>query len=209
MPPSKPQAAILKLSERARILIHQLLDRHQQPASIALAIARATHERISVSAVAAYARHYAVTVQAQEDARQTASNLVAGMIRQGAEVSDLVRAAFYEGLHRLAESGELRKMNPMILEAIDRKRIELDLHKKQVSLAERRVQVFEERLQLDRKKAQALTQKLERKARSGASVTPEEIRQIREIYGVYDSTDRDGRAEQQSLRRPGPNPDPP
>ena len=100
-------------------------------------------------------------------------------------------------------------MNPLLLEAVDRKRIELDLHKKQVSLAERRVQVFEERLHLDRKKAQAFTQKLERKVRRGASVTPREIRQIREIYGVYDATDRDARTEQRSLRRLEPAPDPP
>jgi hypothetical protein len=209
MPRTTPQVAIVKLSERARILVHQMLDCHEEPASIARAIALATHERIAASTVAAYAKQYAVKVQAKQDARQRTSNLIAEMLRKGADVTELLRAAFYEGFHRLAESGTLRDMNPLLFEAVERKRIELDLHKKQVSLAERRVQVFEERLHLDRKKAQAITQKLERKARCGSSVTPQEIRQIREIYGVYDSTDRDARAEERSLRRLEPSAEPP
>jgi hypothetical protein len=200
MPPTTPQLAVLQLSERARIHVNQMLDRHQQPAIIARSIGRSTHERISASAIAAYAKQYALKVQVKEDARQRATILVTGMIRQGADVSESLRAAFYESFNFHVEIGTLKKMNPLLFEAADRRRIELDLHKKQVSLAERRVQVFEERLHLDRKKAQALTEKLERKARIGASVTPEEIRQIREIYGVYDSTDRDGRAEEHSLR---------
>lgn len=208
MPPTIPQVAIVKLSERARIHVHQMLDRHETPSSIARCIGRTTGEHIAAATVAAYANHYAVKVQAKEDARQSASNLVAGMIRMGADVSESLQAAFYEAFNYHVEIGTLKKMNPLLFEAAERRRIELDLHKKQVSLAERRVQVFEQRLHLDRKKAQAITQKLERKARRGASVTPQEIRQIREIYGVYDSTDRDGRAEERSLRRLKPSADP-
>ena len=203
--PTTPQLTIVKLSERARIFLHQMLDRYETPTAIARSIAATTHERIAASTIAAYAKQYAVKVQAKKDARQRATNLVTGMIRQGADVSESLQAAFYEAFNFHVESGTLKQMNPLLFEAADRRRIELDLHKKQVSLAERRVQVFEQRLHLDRKKAQALTKKLERKARTGHSVTPQEIRQIREIYGVYDATDRDGSAEDRSLRNLEPS----
>src|ERR1017187_1806348 len=90
------QLGVEQLSERAQILIHQMLDRHEPAASIARTIYRTTQERISPEAISCHAKIYAATVQAKEDARQRTQHLVEEMIQNGAEVSDLLRAAFQE-----------------------------------------------------------------------------------------------------------------
>ncbi len=201
MPHTTP-LTVEHLGERAQTLIHQMLDVHETPVKIAWAVRRITKETISVPAVARHARKYARTVQAQNNARRKTNYVVGEIVQQGGEIPDMLRAAFYEAFALAKDTGALRKMDPLVFEAAHRRRLELDLHNKQVSLAERRVQVFEDRLRLDRKKAhtakaaqtaahaaarngaQSAIDKLDQKARRGSSVTVEEVQQIRELYGL-------------------------
>ena len=198
--PSALQTDAGKLSERARILIHHMLDVHEPAASIARAVARATHEKISPAAISRHAKTYAAKVQAKEDARQRAQHLVGEMIQHGAEVSEMLRAAFYEAFAFAKRSGALSEMNPLVLEAAERKRRELDLKierdrrelgvkERQMRVVERRAHAFEQRLKLDRAKAQAAVSKLDRKAKTGESLTPEDVQQMREIYGLFDNAE--------------------
>jgi hypothetical protein len=180
------QSAVKKLSERAQILIHQMLDRSASASSIVRTIARTTHEKISPEDIVRYAKHYAATVQAEDNARHLTTHLVGEIIRQGDEVSEMLRAAIQEAIKRARKTGALDKMDPLRLEAADRHRQELDLRKKQLSLAERRVKVSEDRWKLDRKKGQATLRKLDRKAKAGQSLTAQEMERVREIYGLYD-----------------------
>jgi hypothetical protein len=195
------QLSVRQLSERAQILIHQMLDRHAAADSIARTIRSTTHEPVSAEAITRYTKIYAAKVQAKENARQRTAHLVGEIIQHGVEVSDMLRAAFQESFARAKKTGALPEMNPLLFEAAERRRLELDLRKKQVSLAERRVQVFEDRLYLDRKKAQAAIAQLDRKARRGVSVTAKEVDRIRQLYGIFESTDRQASAEERHVRR--------
>ena len=185
---------VKKLSELARILMNQMLDRHSSPATIVRTIFRATHERISPEAIAHHAREYVSQKQAKAEALQGANSLVAEIIQRGGEISDMLRAAFLEIFARAVATGALYEMNPMALEAAELRRRELELHKKQVSLAERRVKVSERRFKFDRQKGQAALQKLESKARCGESLSIEDVEQIRNIYGLYAPPERQTRS---------------
>lgn len=200
----KPQQAYITfndLSERAKILVHQMLDRHFLPASIARCVSRTTHEKIAAGEIEKYAKEYAATVQAKENARVRTDYLVTRVMQAGDDIPETLRAAFYEAIAWAKKTDALKEMDPLNFEAAERRRQELDLRKKQVSLAERRVKVFEERLHLDRKKARAAIAKLDRKARRGDSITPNEVQRIRELYGIYDSTERQAGAEKREVRR--------
>ena len=182
-------ADVTKLSERARILMNQMLDRHSPPDSIARTISRKTHEKISWAAIERHANVYASQEQAKASALQGANCLVAEIIRQGGDISDILRASFLEVFARAEATGALYEMNPMALEAAELRRRELELHKKQVSLAERRVKVSERKFKFDREKGRAALQKLERKARCGESLSTDDVEQIRKIYGLYDPSE--------------------
>ena len=187
MPPTLN--SVTKLTERARILINRMLDHRQTPFSIARYICRTTRERISEEAITRYAKPYLAKKQAREDARERADYLVEEMILHGDDVSDLIRGALHETFARARENGDLLKMDPLLLEAADRRRMEFALHRKQVSLNERKVMVVEERLRHDLKKAKAAISKLDRKTRKGKSLTPADVNQIREIYGLHHQAD--------------------
>jgi hypothetical protein len=195
------QLVFADLSERAKILAEQMLDRHYLPASIARSIARTTHETISAAEIDKFAKHYADTTQAAENARQRTDYLVNKITQAGDDIPEILRSAFHECMARAKKTKALYKINPLNFEAAERHRIELELRKKQVALAERRVKVFEERLHLDRKKARSAIRKLQQKASRGESITPKEVQRIRELYGIYDSTDQQARTENREVRR--------
>lgn len=174
------------LSERAKILTEQMLERHYLPASIARSIWRITHEPIAPEEIAQYAATHFAKKKDQEDARARASYLVTRIMQEGGEVSEMLRAAFHESYAWAKKSGALKEMNPLNFEAAERHRQELQIKQQQIALAERRVKAFEDRLRLDRKKARAAIQKLDKKARRGGAITPQEIQRIRELYGIGD-----------------------
>ncbi len=212
-PASLPRAkkfAVHSLSERAQIIIHQMLDRRYDPGRIARYISRTLREKISEENLAGYAKFYAATVQARENARAGAAYLTSQIVQHGGAVTDMLHAAFHEAYNYAKETGAFREMNPLLLEAAERKRREFDfkqkldvraleLRERQVAAGERRVKVIEDRLKLDRKKAQAMIAKLEYKARHGKSLSAADMHRIRDIYGIPDD-------EQQSTASSGEEP---
>ena len=208
--PVQSQFAVENLSEEAQALVRRMLDEKKSPSAITKAVRQNAGEGISIFAVTSYAASYWEQQKRRQQARQQTEELVRQAERQGSNISELLRAAFLEGFTESARNGALKKINPLQLEAAHRKRRELalkekqarmaaeqkeqemELKKKQAQLTERRVKVFEERLKLDREKMQAALDKLDRKAQLGEPLTAEDVKRIREIYGLYD----EGQAEQ-------------
>ena len=202
--PARFQFAVLKLSEQAQAVIRRLLDRGDGPIKIASAVRKKTGERVSRFSVSRYAELYRTRQRREQRARQFTDHLVHQAQQQGCEISEMLRASFFEAFTEAQTSGSLRDMNPLLLETAQRKRRELELKEEQarraseqkerefqikeqqVGLAKRRVEITEQRFQLDREKAEAVLKRLEHKASTGESLTPDDIRRIKEIYGIYD-----------------------
>jgi hypothetical protein len=88
-------------------------------------------------------------------------------------------------------------MDLLALETVERKRGEYELKQQQAAwsaevkqreleLKERQVRIAEKRFQMVREKAKAHVQTLERKVAGGRSLTQDDVRRIREIYGLYE-----------------------
>ncbi len=184
--PKQQQFAVEKLSEAAQALMHQMLDQQASPKSIARALRERTGKHVSASAITRHAAHYREQQQKRQQARQRTADLIERVRQQGYEISALLRAAVLEAFTKTKRDGPLKKISPLQLESAERKRRELALKEEQVRFTGRRVKVFEQRLELYRKKAKADIKKLDRKAKLGESLTADDVRRIREIYGIYD-----------------------
>jgi hypothetical protein len=64
--------------------------------------------------------------------------------------------------------------------------------------------VAEERLQLDREKAKAVLEALEAKASAGEPLTPRDVKQFRELYGLYDEQESEVRSQESEDSEPQP-----
>jgi hypothetical protein len=202
--PARFQFAVLKLSEQAQTIIRRMLDRGDGPIKIASAVRKKTGERVSRFSVSRYAELYRTRQRREQRARQFTDHLVHQAQQQGCEISEMLRASFFEAFTEAQTSGSLRDMNPLLLETAHRKRRELELKEEQarraseqkerefqikeqqIGLAKRRVEITEQRFQLDREKAEAILKQLEHKASSGEPLTPEDVRRFREMYGLYE-----------------------
>ena len=186
--PNRPPSTVEKLSEEARVLVHQMLDQGAGPTAITKAVRQRTGEIPSASAVARYASSYSDRQKRRQEARNCTSLFVEQVRQQGGDIPELLRAAFLEAFTAIAENGKWQDIKLLDWDAAERKRRELRLKEKQTELAERRVKVSEQRLKLIRDKAKSEIDKLERKAQAGKSLSPEDVRRIREIYGLYEET---------------------
>jgi len=195
---TKPQSAIKALSERAQRFLHHLLDQQVAPESIAGMLRLQTKEDVSPAAITRYASRYRRLQQEQRRIREKLDGFIAQAHEDGITVSDLLRAALVEKLSQAQRSGTLPKKDLLDLEAAERRRGEFDLKKTQAKLSaefrerelaikERQARLAERRFRFDRKKAQATFDQLARKASAGKPITNDDMRQIREIYGLYDS----------------------
>lgn len=180
------QFNVEKLSGEAQALVHRMLDRRDSPYRIARAVRQRSGEQITRSSVRRYAARYRAGQQQREEGRRFTEVLTERLQQQGWKISELLRAAFQEAFTETRDSGKLEKTDPLDWEAAERKRQELALKERQVQVAERRAAVFEQRWRLDRQKAKAALQKLDRKAQLGESLSAEDVKRIREIYGLYE-----------------------
>jgi len=185
--PKRFQFAVLKLSEQAQTLIRRMIDADQGPYVTAAAVKKLTGETVTPTSLYRYAQHYRMLKRLEKNGRLQTDRLVRQAAEEGDKISELLRAAFHESFHEKSMNGAVREMNPLALEAAERKRQELKLKERQFLLAERRVEVVEKRLLFDREKRAAELKRLEEKAQTGQPLTPDDIRRIREIYGLDDS----------------------
>lgn len=191
------QSVIEKLRPASQALIHRMLDQDELPDEIARAVYRLSGERVSRPALTYYASCYAQRNQEHQQARAETDDFIRMAGKQGVKVPDLLRAVLIERLMLARRKKQLTKTDLFKLDDAERKRREFELKQKQSRLAgkqkkreldlkERQAQLAEQRFALDREKAQATVDRLERKAAAGESLTPDDVRHIREIYGLYD-----------------------
>jgi hypothetical protein len=194
---SKLQSGIAKLSERAQAILHRLLDQSQPPESIARVLFLQTRESVSPAAITRYASRYRKHRQAQQAVQQTMDGFIARVQQDGIQVSELLRAVLIEKLSRGPRDSTIAKLDLFKLEAAERLRSAIDLRREQAALTarhkerdldlkERHANIEERRFQLEREKARANFEKLERKAAAGRPLTLDDIRKIKEIYGIYE-----------------------
>jgi hypothetical protein len=195
---TKLQSGIARLSERAQGILHRLLDQNQPPASIARVLLLQTRESVSPAAITRYASRYRKRRQEQQAVQQKTDGVIARAQQDGIPVSDLLRAVLIEKLSRGPRDRTIAKLDLFKLEAAERLRSAIDLRREQAALSarhkerdldlkERHANIEEQRFQLEREKAKTNFEKLERKAAAGRPLTLDDIRKIKEIYGIYES----------------------
>lgn len=192
---TKRQSAIKALSERSQRVLHHLLDRQVAPESIAGMLRLQTKEDVSPAAITRYASRYRRLQQEQKQVRENIDGFIAQVHKDGITVADLLRAVLVEKLSQEQRSGTLPKKDLLDLEAAERRRGEFDLKRAQAKLSaefrgrelaikERQARLAERRFRFDRKKAQATFDQLARKASAGERITDDDMRLIREVYGL-------------------------
>ena len=190
--PSFPQSDIAKLSPEAQALIHRMLDQDADPWAIRRAVQRLSGERVMLQAIIHYASRYAERRQQGQQARTKTDDFIRLAGKDHLKISELLRAVLIENLVVTRRKKQFTKADLFKLDDAERKRREFELKQKQaLELKERQTQLAEQRLQLDREKIQALLEKLHGKARAGEPLTAEDVKRIREIYGLYDGESED------------------
>ena len=194
---SFPKSDITKLRPESQALLHRLLDQGETPGAIARAIQAHTGERVLAEAITRYSSRYHRRQAKQQQVKQRLDGFLALLQKDGLSVSDLLRAVLLERLSTAKQDGTAAELDLLKLEEAERKRGEYELKQRQahfsnlyrereLDLKERKHLLTEKEFQLQRERARANFQELERKVHAGQSLTPDDVRRIREIYGLYD-----------------------
>ena len=195
--PTKVQSRVGSLSERAQGILHRLLDQQAVPEAIARVLYLQTRESVSPAAITRYASRYRQRQQEQRQVQQKMDGFIARATQEGITISDLLRAVLIEKFSEAQRDGTLPKKGLLDLEAAERRRGEFELKRKQAQLSaehrqreldlkERQTKLAERRFQFDREKAQATLDRLSRKADAGRPLSRDDLRRIKEIYGLYE-----------------------
>ncbi|OFW08657.1 MAG: hypothetical protein A3H27_18565 [Acidobacteria bacterium RIFCSPLOWO2_02_FULL_59_13] len=193
------QSDVGKLSPEAQALIHRMLDQDEEMWAIRRAVQRLSGERVMLQAISRYASGYAERRKQGQQARTETDDFIRLAGKKGVKVSELLRATLIETLVVARRKKEFTKADLFKLDDAERKRREFELKQRQarksarremkeLELKERQMQMAEQRLQLIRDKAQAEIEKLDHKVRAGELLSPDDLRRIDEIFGLYDDT---------------------
>ena len=191
------QSDITKLRPESQAVLHRLLDQGETPGAIARAIQAQTKERVSAEAITRYSSRYHRRQAKQQQVKQRLDGFLALVRNNNIPVSDLLRAVLLERFSTAKQDGTAAELDLLKLEEAERKRGEYELKQRQANfsnlyrereldLKERKHSLAEKEFQIQREKARANFQELERKAHAGQSLTPDDVRRIREIFGLYD-----------------------
>ena len=192
-----PQSDVMKLSAEAQALVRRMLDLDETPDDIRRAVHRLTGEKVLLTALGYYAAHYTKSSQSQEEARTETDDFIRLAAKKGVKVSELQRAILVESLFATRREKQFTKADLFKLDDAERKRKELELkqkqerqaarrEKKELEMKERQVRLAEEKLELMREQMKPALEKLDRKAQKGERLSAEDVRRIREIYGLAD-----------------------
>jgi len=191
------QCGVKKLSAEAQALLHRLLDQGAEPGAIVRAIREQTGERVSVAAVTRYGAAYRSCQDRARHLRDGVSDCLERVRRDGIQVSDLLRAVLIERLSTASKDGTAAELDLLKLEEADRKRGEYELKQRQagalnqyrewdMGLKYRKQELAEKQFELQNERARASFEEMERKVQKGESLSAEDVRRIREIFGLGD-----------------------
>jgi len=192
-----PQSDVQKMSEEAQALVHRMLDMGELPNEIRRGVERLTGEKVLLAELSRYAKEYGSKRDDHKEARKQTDKFVHLAGKKGVKVSELIRAVLVETLVMARRKKQFTKADVFKLDDAERKRRELELklkqerqaarrEKKELEMKERQVRLAEEKLELVREQMKPAIETLDRKAQTGELVKVEDVRRIREIFGLGD-----------------------
>lgn len=183
------------LSPPAQALLHRMLDQQEPAANIRRAILRLSGERLPQQDIMAYGSHYAQRSSERSEARSQTDSFIKLAGKRGVTISELLRARLIERLVELQRGKKPGDASLWKLVDAERKHREFKLRKMKVqqelkqkqcalSYKERQLLVAEQKLEFARSRLRGAVSALERKAAKGKSLSIEDIRRIRAVYGL-------------------------
>ena len=196
------QSGVKKLGAEGQALLHRMLDEGGQPEGIARALREQTGERVTVTAITRYAEVYRRCQEKAKRLRKGMNEFLERVHRSGIQVSDLLRAVLIERLSTASKDGTAAGLDLLELDEADRRRGEYELKQRQadalnqyrewdMGLKYRKQELAEKQVELQHERARASFEELERKAQTGERLSAEDVRRIREIYGLGDEEEQE------------------
>ena len=185
-----PHFRVDELSDEARRIARDGLDRNQRESRIIANIRTATGERISTSSFNRYACWYRVQIRRRELVLQQTEVGVETALKHGAKMTEGIRAELLQTLYEAAREGgdgsasALKQTPPFLIGKLalsfaenDRKERELAERKRTNDINERKTAALEAR-------QKAIDEKL-KKAKERVALNPEEaVKAIDDLYGL-------------------------
>jgi len=183
------------LSPPAQALLHRMLDQQEPPANIRRAIIRLSGERVRQVDITSYASRYARQSSERSAARSQTDSFIRLAGKRGVTISELLRARLIERLVELQRGKKPGDAALWKLVDAERRHREFKLRKQKVDreieqkeralgYKERQLRVAEQKLEFARNRLLNAVGSLERKAAKGKSLSTEDIRRIRSVYGL-------------------------
>ncbi len=185
-----------RLSEKGKQIVIDGLERGLTLERIISHVREQTGEQIAKSSLQRFAKFWEERAARERALREEAAFLAEAV--RDADPESLSVIAKHMMLKRLMElSDEIQRIEPGQLMMAISKHEQVEVEKKKLGLARDRYELEKQRLELEVKRLEARIEqaknamgrelgKLERAAKDGRALTQEDIRAIKEIYGIYD-----------------------
>ena len=184
-----------ELSPQALALLHRMLDQQEPPDHIRRAIFRLSGERVQQQAITLYASHYAQRSNMHSEARSQTDNFIKLAGKRGVTISELLRARLIERLVELQRGKKPGDAALWKLVDAERRHREFRLRKlkaereiaqkeRALGFQERQLHVAEQKLEFAKQRLRKAVSHLEQKTRRGKSLSKDDIRRIRAVYGL-------------------------
>ena len=159
------------------------------------AIFRLSGERVQQQAITLYALRYAQQSSERSEARSQTDGFIRLAGKRGVTISELLRARLMERLVELQRGKKPGDAALWKLVDAERRHREFKLRKQKVDrdllqkeralgFKERQLRVAEQKLEYAQQRLRQAVSQLERKAERGKSLSTEDIRRIRAVYGL-------------------------
>lgn len=189
-----PHFRVDDLSETARRIVRDGLDRNERESVIRQRIFEATGEKIAASSLNRYAGWYRQRMRQRDVITQRVEVAVETAARLGQQMTDGVQAELMDVLYTAAEEGKLGEIGPffagrlaLAFQEAARKDAELKLKQEELKLKAQATQLAEDKWKAAQEaaaKADAEAAALEAKAGRGDQVTADDIARLRAAYGL-------------------------
>lgn|GEM_PF-2288243 len=154
-------------------------------AAIAREIEAETRERVNPRTVGRRASEWRELMKGREVKKEQMRALVEAMDEGNLTASAMIKGLALQALMDDPES--FTKQNPLKVQSQNLRAEELIIKRDTLRLKEREVAVSEARLRLMQEREQrvlATAEELEKKVTQGNAITPEDLRRIRDVYGL-------------------------
>lgn len=184
-----------ELSPPAQALLHRMLDQGLPPDQIRRAIFRLSGDRLQQLDIINYGSRYAQRSSEHSEARSQTDSFIKLAGKRGVTISDWLRARLIERLVELQRGkkpgdaalwklvdAERRHREFQLRKAKTQK--EIDQKERALGYKERQLRVAEQKLEFAQQRLRSAVSQLERKTEKGKSLSKDDIRRIRAVYGL-------------------------